>query len=1007
MPANLTTDGLVRRVQDRNRRHVFVDLIALKMCVPPFSMSFRNRCFLVLLIFVCVVRFADAQPNNNSPASGWPEVTRETRPWTRWWWHGNAVTREGITAEMEAYKKAGLGGVEITPIYGVVGSEDKFVDFLSPQWMDILLHTLREGERLDLGVDMATGTGWPFGGPWVKDDDACKDMSFRIYELKGGSVLSEKVELIQKPLLRAIGNPVYVPDAKQTVEGIVASGSTLKGMKLDPKDIDINQIAQPIASNKNLQQLALDQVKFEEPLKLVALMGYGSGGEIINLVEKVDASGKLNWTATKGDWKLYAVFEGSHGKMVERAGPGGEGNVIDHFSSKALQNYLSKFDQAFSGKDIGSLRAFFNDSYEVDDARGTADWTPELFAAFSARRGYDLRDHLPALFGKENEEKSARILCDYRETVSELLLENFTQQWKQWAAKNGALVRNQAHGSPSNILDLYGVVDIPEIEGTEPLRIKMASSAGNVTGKKLVSSESATWLNEHFLSNLSEMKVALDRFMLNGVNHIFYHGTCYSPPGEPWPGWLFYAAVHLNPRNPLWNNFDALNTYVARCQSFLQRTQPDNDVLLYYPIYDAFSKRGSEMLEHFDGIGKQFAGTVFERAAEEMQAAGYQFDYISDKQIGNTWTKGGTLITEADTRYQALVIPHCQFIPIETLEHIMSLAETGATVIFLDGMPETVAGYADAVAKKKRLEAIQERIAKAAGRIKVFNGKDLATLLATASVRKETLSKGIQSIRKKTSTGESIYMVVNVSDQPFKGWLKLLAGKPFATLYDPMNARWGEARVRLNNAGNTEVYVEMNPQQTLLIETSAQATSQPFKYYANSGEPIELKGKWQIKFNAPDGTLPTVTKEILSSWTTFGKEYATFSGTGAYSFTFAKPKTKPVAWRLDLGKVHESAEIFLNGKSLGTVIGPVYQLDFDPTLLSKTNTLEVRVSNLMANRIADMDRRKVYWKKFYNVNVAARKPENRKGGIFDASEWQPKDSGLIGPVRLIPLTEGF
>ena len=103
------------------------------------------------------------------------------------------------------------------------------------------------------------------------------------------------------------------------------------------------------------------------------------------------------------------------------------------------------------------------------------------------------------------------------------------------------------------------LVDIPEIEGVEPLRIKMASSAGNVTGKKLVSSESATWLNEHFESNLSDIKVALDRFMLNGVNHLFYHGTTYSPPGEPWPGWLFYAAVHLNPRNPLWNDFDALN----------------------------------------------------------------------------------------------------------------------------------------------------------------------------------------------------------------------------------------------------------------------------------------------------------------------------------------------------------------------------------------------------------------------------------------------------------------
>ncbi len=101
---------------------------------------------------------------------GWPEIVRETRPWTRWWWHGSALTKEGITAEMEAYQKAGLGGLEITPIYGVMGYENQFVEYLSPQWIELLLHTLKEAERLDLGIDMATGTGWPFGGPWVKSE---------------------------------------------------------------------------------------------------------------------------------------------------------------------------------------------------------------------------------------------------------------------------------------------------------------------------------------------------------------------------------------------------------------------------------------------------------------------------------------------------------------------------------------------------------------------------------------------------------------------------------------------------------------------------------------------------------------------------------------------------------------------------------------------------------------------------------------------------------------------
>src|SRR5690606_8312950 len=155
--------------------------------------------------------------------------------------------------------------------------------------------------------------------------------------------------------------------------------------------------------------------------------------------------------------------------MVERAAPGGEGNVIDHFSATALRRYLSRFDSALKDTDLSKLRAFFNDSYEVDDARGAADWTPELFDEFIKRRGYDLREHLPALFGHASEDEYERVLSDYRETIYELIHDNFTTVWSEWAASKGRIVRNQAHGSPANIIDLYAAVDIPEMEGTDAL----------------------------------------------------------------------------------------------------------------------------------------------------------------------------------------------------------------------------------------------------------------------------------------------------------------------------------------------------------------------------------------------------------------------------------------------------------------------------------------------------------------------------------------------------------
>ena len=151
-------------------------------------------------------------------------------------------------------------------------------------------------------------------------------------------------------------------------------------------------------------------------------------------------------------------------------------------------------------------------------------------------------------------------------------------------------------------LDLYAATDIPETEGTEILRMKFGTSAANVSGKKFASAEAATWLGEHFSSTLSDVKKAVDQFFIAGVNHIFYHGTCYSPQNEPWPGFLFYAAVEFTPVNSFWNDFPILNNYIAHVQSFTQKTKPDNDILLYFPIFDRFSDYNNAMLEHFDAI---------------------------------------------------------------------------------------------------------------------------------------------------------------------------------------------------------------------------------------------------------------------------------------------------------------------------------------------------------------------------------------------------------------------
>lgn len=920
----------------------------------------------------------------------WPPVTQTAKPWTRWWWEGSAVTKPDLTAAMQLYAQAGLGGLEITPIYGVKGAEDKFINFLSPQWVDMLQYTLSEGKRLQLGIDMANATGWPFGGPWTTPDDASKYAAWTSYTLNGGEQLKDTIQYIQEALVRT------------------ANG----------KPVSIDQLTDPVTSNAHQQDLSLDQVRFRKPLPLVLLMAYPEAGAALNLTDKVDKNGRLSWTAPAGKWNLYALFQGWHGKMVERAAPGGEGPAIDHFSAIALKNYLAAFDKAFQGKDLSGIRSFFNDSYEVDDARGQANWTPGFLKEFKQRRGYELGDYLPALFGKDNADKNSRVLYDYRLTISELLLENFTRPWHEWAKARGAMVRNQSHGSPANILDLYAAVDIPETEGNDILRFKFATSTAHVTGKPLASSESATWLNEHFQSSLGDVKTAIDKYFIGGVNHIFYHGTAYSPQNDPWPGWLFYAAVHFQPVNPLWKDFGALNNYIARCQSFLQSGKPDNDILLYFPFSDRISEPGNTMLYHFDGM-EGFEHSTFKTAAQYLLDSGYAFDLISDRQLQEVKVTDNK-IRSADLSYQIILLADTKYLPLETGEKLLQSVKDGATLVLYKNMPSGVPGYAKL---QERQAAYRQLLAQlsftAAGGIKkaslgngiVLLGDDLKQLLAEAKTRRETLvGKGLRFVRRQYTNGNTkgyYYFISNPTAQPVEEWVSLQSPSLSVRLFDPMFEKQGLAQSRKAADGSTEVLLQLAPGASCIVQTTnAWIKGLVYPYTKTNGAAQRLTGPWKLSFTSGGPDLPAaVTIPQLGSWTDLpGDETKTFSGTAQYTTSFKKPAGRADAWLIDLGKVAESAELFLNGKKLATLIGPSFQYTIPATLLKANNELQVLVSNGMANRIADMDKRGIPWKKFYNTNMPARLRENAgPDGLFTALKWPPKASGLLGPVTITPL----
>lgn len=953
-----------------------------------------NKTKQPLPLLFLFIAFLGLWPGCTLPPSsdaGWPAIAQETRPWTRWWWHGSAVTQSGITAELEALKAAGIGGVELTPIFGVIGEDQDFIPYLSPQWMGMLDHVLAEAKRLDLGVDMATGTGWPFGGPWVGDAGACKYMADTVYYLKAGQRLNDPIFYEQKPILRVARSNPRRP-----------AGNT--AVPLGPYQVTHEDLVQSIGDNEDLQGLALDQVRFKKTLPLIALMAYSNNGQILDLKEKVAENGLLDWTAPEGEWKLYALFQGLHGKMVERAAPGGEGNVIDHFSGEAIQHYLQRFDSAFAGHDISYLRAFFNDSYEVDDARGQSNWTDNLLREFNQRRGYDLRTELPALLGKTDPERNVRVRSDYRETISDLLLDQFTLKWSGWAKNKGAIVRNQSHGSPAHVLDLYAASDIPETEGEDLVMIKYASSAANVSGKKLVASESATWLQEHFLSTLAGVKQNLDNYFLGGVNHIFYHGTAYSPAADAWPGRLFYAAVHFNTRNPFWKDLPTLNAYVTRIQSFLQNSKPDNDILLYFPIHDHFAFQGPGLLEHIKPRGPSYDSSAHKRLADELTKAGYSFDYISDRQLQDVKIESGKL-SVGNGRYKAVVVPAITYMPLQTLQKLKELAMDGTPVVFEKHLPTSVPGYADWQSRQQTFQTVLQQVQSNAN-VKVASSI-LQQLKETKIFAEPMYSAGLRCIRK-VNRGQPFYFIVNTGEKTMDSWVELNVDADGGIVFDPMTGKTGGASLKEITGNKTEVYLQLAAGASVILvlsENSAQTARYPT--YRSASDALEVKGPWSVHFMEGGPELPNDFETVeLQPWTNSDDSLRlAFSGTARYKTIFSMPSgVQADAFRIDLGKVANSARVVLNGEELGTLIGPTYQVVVEASSIKPENTLEIYVSNSMANHIIHLENRGVVWKKFYNVNFPANKAENRgDDGLFTAKHWKPLESGLAGPVVLIPL----
>ena len=851
-------------------------------------------------------------------AQSWPTSNPEAKAGARWWWLGSAVSEADLRWNMQEYSKAGIGALEITPLYGVQGNEKNEIDFLTAPWMDKLKFVQAEGAKDNILIDMNNGTGWPFGGPYVPIEEAA---------------------------------------AKLVHTDVTANGKELR------KGVDIS----------------VTDAKEKKFAKLSRVIAY-CNGEMTDLTSMTDANGIVTWKKApkKNNYRIISIYCSRTRQMVKRAAPGGQGYVIDHFDRKAVANYLQRFEDAFAKSGVPYPHSFFNDSYEVYKAN----WTPNLFEEFEKRRGYKLEGKLLELLG-EAEDPGNKVLSDYRETLGDLLLENFTEQWTAWAHKHGAKTRNQAHGSPANLIDVYSAVDIPEIEGfglsefgikglrkdsgytrkndSDVSMLKYASSAAHINGKTLVSSETFTWLTEHFRTSLSQMKPDMDLMFTCGVNNMYFHGICYSPKNDPWPGWRFYASVDMSPTNSIWRDAPYLLKYIERCQSFLQMGQPDNDFLVYLPVRDMWAERRGKgpgsLLMQFDIHSMAKKAPDFIKSILEIDRAGYDCDYISEKYLMGTTYTNGMLQTAAGTRYQALIIPGSGNMPEKVKNHINDLKAKGAKIIY---------------------------------------GTSAADMQKAAKAEMMKSKFGLSAIRRKNDSGHH-YFIANLTPNDVNARIPLTVTMKDARWFNPLN---GEIyKTDINNEG---ILVDLKSGESMILQTYNNVLpTSDIEQIKFEGTEKQLTDKWSLSFVESEPAInSTYTLDNIQTWETLNNDTAKIMmGTGVYTTTVNMTKDEAKAkWAINLGDVRESARVYVNDNFVGCAWSVPFILDCKDAFKAGKNTLRIEVTNLPANRISEMDRQGVKWRKFDEINVV---DINYKKTSY--ANWETVKSGLNSNVTLLKL----
>jgi hypothetical protein len=643
----------------------------------PRGIDMMRMCIAVALVQLSLIAMAAGQTGTLQSSFRTPADT--VHPWVYWVWMDGNVSREGATADLEAMKRVGIGGVIIMEVN--VGIPQGSVKFMSPEWRQHFKYVVAEAERLGLQITLMTGPGWTgSGGPWVTPEQGMQHLVTSTTTVSGPKHFED---VLPRPARR----PAFFGD-----------GALPPALEKEKNDFyrDVAVLAYPTPSGeeriagideKALYVRAPYSSQTSVPSFIPSPAHYPAtppGGAIdqsliLDLSDRIASGGKFIWDVPEGDWTILRLGRTSTGANTRPAPVPGLGLESDKLDTAALNAHFDAFIGTLlrelgprNSSLAGGWKMLHIDSWEM----GAQNWSGAFREEFRNRRGYDLLKYLPVLTGSVvgNREISERFLWDLRQTVQELILQNHAGHLKELGRRNGFGLSIEPYDmTPCADMSLGSLADVPMCEfwlygfNTSHSVIEAASIA-HTCGQTVVAAESFTSSDlEHWDAYPGSMKVLGDWAFCAGVNRFVFHRYQHQPWLNLRPGMTMGPyGVHWERTQTWWDLAPGYHTYLSRCQLMLRQGLSVADVCYLVP----------------EGAPQVFRPPASAVRGNPPDRRGYNFDGCAPEVlIARMSVQNGELVLPDGMRYNVLVLPDRETMTPVLLRKVKRLIEEGATVI--------------------------------------------------------------------------------------------------------------------------------------------------------------------------------------------------------------------------------------------------------------------------------------------------------------------------------------